>query len=209
MYRNIISTYGIARCKIEDKSEIISIEDIPVLHELEIFSVNLQREIHNLSETTLQTPWKTFGNPLRTLCGHPLQILESKTFCYFRPKPCFVEDNLLTTLWILAGILSLKMPFLSPFCSKAVSWLKPSVRVGDGGPELEEMDDDDGEGGQELQRKYVRHKTEYLYCFCAQFVERQTAKREGRFHFWLGHQSGSEGHARLLDTLHHFRWLCN
>lgn len=61
----------------------------------------------------------------------------------------------LTTLWILAGILSLNIPLRSPFCSKAVSWLKPSARVGDGGPELEDMDDDDGEGGQDLERKIL------------------------------------------------------
>lgn len=45
------------------------------------------------------------------------------------------------------------MPLRSPFWSKAVSWLKPSVRVGDGGPELEDIDDEDGEGGQDLKKK--------------------------------------------------------
>lgn len=54
---------------------------------------------------------------------------------------------------MVAGILSLKMPLRSPFCNKAVSWLKPSVRVGDGGPEFEEMDDQDGEGGQDLKKQ--------------------------------------------------------
>ena len=54
---------------------------------------------------------------------------------------------------MVAGILSLNIPLRSPFCTKAVSWLRPSVRVGDGGPELEEMDDEDGEGGQDLKQK--------------------------------------------------------
>ena len=58
----------------------------------------------------------------------------------------------LTTLWIAAGILSLNMPLRSPFCTKAVSWDRPSIRVGDGGPELEEIEDDDGDGGQDLRR---------------------------------------------------------
>lgn len=42
------------------------------------------------------------------------------------------------------------MPFFSPFWSNAVSWLRPSVRVGDGGPELEDIEDEDGEGGEDL-----------------------------------------------------------
>ena len=37
-------TYCIARCQAEDKSKVIYIIDIPVLHELKIFCVNLQMD---------------------------------------------------------------------------------------------------------------------------------------------------------------------
>ena len=53
------------------------------------------------------------------------------------------------------------MPLRSPFCTKAVSWDRPSIRVGDGGPELEEIEDDDGDGGQDL-KEYTSNYSIYL-----------------------------------------------
>lgn len=48
---------------------------------------------------------------------------------------------------MVVGILFLNIFLRFFFCIKVVSWFRLFVRVGDGGLEFEEMDDEDGEGG--------------------------------------------------------------